>query len=141
MCYYVHMIVYRYLSEKELLLIKQGKIDEIGTYYTKENFKKVNTHNYKIGVKYLHFFKTYNSKMFNQIRYLHKGDGQDYYICEFNIPLKNLIFCAGLGHYKFSGHQQKCTVLEFAMEANKLKKEWLTAYEFDKHKQIIEKMK
>jgi hypothetical protein len=63
------MIVYRYLSEKELNLIMQGKIDNLGSYYTKEGFKKVNTHKYKSGVKYLHFFKTYNRKIAENITF------------------------------------------------------------------------
>lgn len=134
------MIVYRYLTEEELELIKQGKTDEIGALYTRETYKKVNTHKYKVGVKYLHFFK--DEKMINQIRYLHQGSSQNYYICKFNIPAIHLIFSVGLGHYKTSGLKtKKQTVLEFALEAQQLKPEWLVSYKFDEYKNIMKRLK
>lgn len=130
------MKVYRYLTERELNCIKSGNTQDIGSFFDREKFKKVNNHRYKENVRYLHFFKT--TKMIHLIRNLHRHDNQKYYICEFNIPLKNLLCHFGFGFYEASGYDlDNYRVLEFAIESSKLNPNWLVKYELDTKKDSI----
>ena len=52
-----------------------------------------------------------------------------YYFCEFDIPLKNLINCFGLGFYFYKSFPRIC--FEFAIDASKFKKEYLTKIQKD----------
>lgn len=133
------MKVYRYLSETELKEIINGNIQNIGCCYEREKYKKVNTHRYKSGVKYLHFFK--NKNLIYQIRYIHRYDKQNYYICEFDIPIKYLIFNAGIGKYASCGYDNDNeTAIEFIVEAEKLNPKWLINYKKDEQKETQQKL-
>lgn len=134
------MKVYRYLSETELKAILSGNTQNIGAYYKRENFKKINTHRYKEGVRYLHFFK--DTKLIHQISFLHKRDNQDYYIAEFDIPIKYLFFHRGIGKYKSSGYNvPNYTKVEYAIDVKNFNPKWLLNYKKDEKKDIWEKMK
>lgn len=51
------------------------------------------------------------------------------FICTFDIPLSVLIRSVGIGRYDVGrGYDNTVTLLEFAIEAKKFKKEWLVNY-------------
>ena len=51
------MKVYRYLTEEELDDIQSDNVENIGSEYNNVDYKRVNTHKYRDGIKYLHFSK------------------------------------------------------------------------------------
>ena len=134
------MKVYRYLSEDELRAILSGNTQNIGSYYNNKDFKEVNTHKYKDGVRYLHFFK--DTRFIHQISYLHQNDKRKYFICQFDIPLKYLIFNIGIGRYETRGYENYCqSVIEFKMDAKNFNPKWLVTYKLDRTKDMWQKLK
>ena len=133
------MTVYRYLSQKELDAILSKNTQNIGAYYKKEDYKRVNSHNYKEGIRYLHFFK--DTKLIHHISFLHKNDKQDYYICKFDIPLKYLLFHRGIGKYDAGGYKAEYrTAVEFAIDAKNFNPQWLIGFKKDENKDLWDKM-
>ena len=51
------MKVYRLFNQKELEGYEKGDLSEVGVEYENSDFLNINTHEYKEGVRYLHFFK------------------------------------------------------------------------------------
>lgn len=127
------MKVYRYLSQIELDSILEGNIEQIGTEYDNDIFKNINTHRYKKGIKYLHFYK--NKQDIRHIQRINKATTRyDYYICEFDIPL--LVIMQGRGYGKYnSGKRGKPLeqVVEFKMPAKKLRPDYLISYTLDEN--------
>lgn len=125
MLYNVNMKVYRYLSEDELNAIKSGQLDKIGNEFNREFFKKTNTHKYKAGVKYLHFFKS--KKDVKYIKEYYRNYKGKFYTCEFDIPVK--VLKKGIGFAKYTtgtGYDiYNVKKLEFIVPVCEFKKEWL----------------
>ena len=125
------MKVYRYLRKQELDAILKNNISDIGQEYINDNYKEINSHHYRKNVKYLHFFKN-----IEDIEKLKKEDfvqPDEYYICEFNIPLYILLPGIGSGYYIGHGFDlPNDTALEFKIPAHKLKSSFLKSYTLDK---------
>ena len=85
------MLVYRICNNNEISKILTNKsLNEIGKKY--HTNKLINTHNYKNNIKYIHFYKDFNS-----IFYLNTN--KNFYICTYNIPDNILDNCIGIGYY------------------------------------------
>ncbi|MBE7076504.1 MAG: hypothetical protein E7374_01265 [Clostridiales bacterium] len=124
------MKVYRYLTREELEFIISGRLEEIGREYSIANFHEINTHKYKDGIRYLHFF--WNKDSIKLAQDLHKYDPFTYYICTFNIPSHLLIRFRGKGFYASSGYEfDREIAVEFAIPVEKFKTEFLKSYTLD----------
>ena len=120
------MSVYRYLSVNELKNIQLNNTSDIGSVYNDDDYKRVNTHRYKYGVKYLHFFKNKKDvKKMKTMNYLPYGD---YYICEFDIPIFLLLSGFGYGYYGLKGEVK---LTEFKMPSCYMKSRYLKSYTYD----------
>lgn len=123
------MIVYRLLCEEELETILQQRIESIGSHFARMNG---NTHKYKRGERYLHFFfKKENCEYVRKIQ-LKDSSGEQNFIAEFNIPLKRIIGHIGKGFYesKRGGYDSDYDVCyELAIPTSIFKPEWLKRYE------------
>ena len=122
------MIVYRYASAEELLSVLKGQIKNNGSYFD-ASFS--NTHKYKPGVRYTHFFKS--SKDLPDLQKVFRSpDGK--FICKYNIPLRLLISSSGKGYYesKTHGYDELYDIIkEFAVESSKLKSDYFEDFIFD----------
>ena len=124
------MKVYRYLTQEELDYITSGRLDKIGREYSIATFHEINTHKYKDGIKYLHFF--WNKENIKLAQDLHKYDSQTYYICTFNIPTHLLLRFRGKGFYESSGYDiDREVAVEFAIPIKNFKPEYLISYRLD----------
>jgi len=132
------MKLYRYLSEDELKKLLANDLDNIGSFYDdKEQYERVNTHNYKKGVKYLHFY--FDKKEISRIEYLNFKRNSVYYYCEFNIPFYVIFRYIGIGRYDGRGYQNPLdSVYEVAMPANKMKRKYLINYEKNKNSEPLD---
>lgn len=135
------MKAYRYLREEELNSILAGDVENIGREYDAKKFSKVNSHKYKQGVKYLHFFR--NRKGIKHIQDLHKTDFSDYYICEFEIPMLVMMRYLGYGIYETGGYKYyNEKFAEFAIPSSEIKPEYLVCFVMDKeHHDFCERIK
>ncbi len=116
------MIVLRYTTSQELKYMLNGEIHKLGTECYGENLS--NTHKYKKGIKYLHFFKKGSS-----LKYIHRIlNKKDVYICKFDIPLPILIKGVGVGTYEAKRGYDMVRLTEFAIDARKFKKEWIVEF-------------
>ena len=85
------MLVYRICNNIEISkLLTNKSLSEIGKTYKIDKLK--NTHNYKSNIKYIHFFKEFDS-----VFYLNTN--KNHYICTYNIPDYLLDNNLGLGYY------------------------------------------
>lgn len=127
------MKIYRYLTEKELKSFQCGDLSEIGNFYDRFEYKRVNTHRYKKGVRYLHFYS--RKEDIRHAKTLHKNDlSNDYYTCEFDIPALKAHLYHGQGIYDGSGYKiDKDVVSEFAIPVQAIRSEYLTSYELDEY--------
>ena len=89
------MIVYRYLGARELKEILAGHNETIGKTFSRKFFRRSNSHKYKDGVRYLHFFQ--NKDDIEKIKFEHSDASIQFYICEFDIPKK--LLKKGTGRY------------------------------------------
>ena len=125
------MKLYRYLSEKELQLILQGKLDDIGMEYSGE-ISLSNTHRYKKGKRYLHFFfRKFDCEYMKKMYEMEKIRKQTY-IAEFKIPLKRILGHIGIGVYYplKGGYKYGCEEIhELSLPVEKFDPKWLIAYE------------
>jgi len=122
------MKVYRYLSEYELKYIQSDDVDNIGSTYNDDVYKRINTHRYKEGVKYLHFYKNKED-----ISYIKKCDylpSGRYYICEFDIPFYILFTGYGKGFYGSFG-KIDYTATEYKVPSHLMKSKYLKSYKLD----------
>ena len=126
------MRVYRYLCEEELKSILDGTMYRVGT--SKIN-NASNTHHYKAGVKYLHFFK--NIDDLQDIRAIKKYNENVFYVGLFDIPLTTLLPNSGKGYYEGHGYDfDHKVVREYAVPADKIKPEHLVFYMEDKSRDV-----
>ncbi len=124
------MKVYRYLTQAELDAFLAKDISIVGSEYD-NSYRRVNTHRYKDGVNYLHFYM--HQKDIRCAKAMHRDDRQDYYTCQFNIPVMTLLRHRGHGIYDIGGYD--CDIyraVEFAIPVDEIKAEYLTDYEYDK---------
>ena len=129
------MRVYRYLCEEELKSILDGTMHGVGT--SKIN-NASNTHHYKPGVKYLHFFK--NLEDLQDIRMIKKYNQNVFYVGLFDIPLPTLLMNSGKGYYESHGYDMdRITIREYAVPADKIKPEHLVFYMQDKERNVTSK--
>ena len=122
------MKVYRYLSEKELNLIRQGSVDSLGSLFNKQDYKRQNNQRYKSGVKYIHFYK--NKESMEHIRREHLKEvkaGKKFYFCSFNVPGVVLIKYRGRGHYDGHGYDTMGAIdsVEYAIPVDCFSPSWL----------------
>lgn len=123
------MKAYRLLGEEELNLILEGKTSALGEYFGKG---LSNTHKYKIGERYLHFF--FNKENCEYIKKVQGKvkNGESRFIAEFNIPLKRIIGHIGRGFYvpKQGGYDyDHDTCYELALPISIFNPHWLSRYE------------
>ncbi len=112
------MLVYRICDKEEVKKIINGiSFDDIGNCFTVNS--DLNTHQYKSDIRYLHFFKNYDS-----VFYLNVTNG--YYICTYNIPEEILDLYSGIGLYRdrlfFKSLEE---VPEYAVPSNEIKSNYL----------------
>lgn len=136
------MKVYRYLSQCELDKILSNNISSIGTEYSaNEEYGRINNHNYKSGIKYLHFFK--HKDDCKRVSFISDGKDVDFYIAEFNIPITILIQHIGFGKYSsrnYNGNIKE--VIEFAIPTSNFKSKYLRSYTRDEiHHRSLEERK
>ncbi len=89
------MKVYRYLGARELGEILAGNTNTIGKTFSRKFFRHSNSHRYKDGVRYLHFFQ--NKKDIEKIKLEHHDACGKFYVCMFDIPKK--LMKKGIGRY------------------------------------------
>ena len=127
------MKVYRYLRENELNSFLNSDMDNIGSEYSQGSVS--NTHKYKEGVKYLHFFARIED--LQSIRDLKRKSQDDFYVCRFDIPFLTLLTNKGKGYYECSGYDVPYNVIkEYAIPTDMLKPEHLTAYVKDQDREL-----
>jgi|GEM_PF-2977595 len=129
------MRVYRYMCEAELKAFLEGNMAKVGTSRVNN---ASNTHRYKQGVKYLHFFK--NVEDLRSIREIKASSKDNYYIGLFDIPLPILAMGMGKGYYNGRGYDiDHITVREYAIPAEKVKADNLVFYIEDEKRDILAK--
>lgn len=136
------MKVYRYLSQNELDLILSNNISSIGCEYSQsEKYKYINNHEYKTGIKYLHFFKNKNDC--KRVRFIRGYENVEFYVAEFNIPYTILSQHAGYGKYDRQGYGSDVEkVLEFAVPTSKFTSKYMCSYVRDEeHHRLLEESK
>jgi hypothetical protein len=116
------MLVYRICTENEKIIITEDKsFDEAGVYCSFN--PQLNTHNYYPDVKYLHFFKDYDS-----IFYLLVAEGD--YLCTYDIPEWKLNNYIGEGSYlDRENYRNPERAIEYAIPVCDLKYEYLNKIE------------
>lgn len=134
------MKLYRFVHKDELEMMKNEDLENLGRKIGNVNL--ANTHHYKQGKRYLHFF--YNKEgcqniidnvMFKRLEITKTGIVKNYYICTFEIPLKHLIFNTGRGFYGSlteldHGYDQVLqTRFEAAIPSDVFEKSWLRKVE------------
>lgn len=128
------MLVYRYTTEEELKHIIKGDTRYLGDYNDEITmWSSHNTHRYKYGHRYLHFFKDRES-----IEYLKlvrkRQSKRKMFICSFDIPKSILKHCKGKGYYSSgtSGYdQQHVKLTEYAVDVDNFWCCWLVGVEKD----------
>ena len=116
------------MCEEELNDLLQNNKNALGHCF---NNTVSNTHTYKNGEKYLHFFfKKEDCDYIRQFRRT-KGANQATYIAEFNIPLKSIIGHIGKGFYDSNHGYEVCNVsiYELALPSSIFKANWLKCFE------------
>ena len=105
------MLVYRICNQEEKdILLSRKSFDNIGKLCSIDN--KKNTHNYKYGKKYIHFFKDIDS-----IFYLKTT--KNHYICTYDIYDELLINYKAVGFYLDRMFLRKIdSVIEYALESD-----------------------
>lgn len=121
------MKVYRYLGARELEEILAGNTDTIGKTFSKKAFRLSNSHRYKEGVRYLHFFQ--NIKDIEKIKFEHQNARGKFYVCTFDIPKK--LMKKGVGRYTnqrgYDFFVEKAK--EYILPANDLDCKFLCSYQ------------
>ena len=104
-----------------------GNNENIGKTFSRNFFRRSNSHKYQEGVKYLHFFQ--NRKDIEKIRYEHGTRAIQFYVCEFDIPKK--LMKKGIGRYSdHRGYEQTVEkAKEYILPAKELDCSWLKSYE------------
>ena len=123
------MLVYRVCSQNEINKIFQNddfsKIGCLGEDFIKyQKMRDINNHKYNPEKLYLHFFDDIWS-----VSYWKAIKGN--YICTYDVPDDILNNCFGVGKYlnPISESNDNVCVSEYAVESNKIKKEYLVRVE------------
>lgn len=121
------MKVYRYLGARELGEILAGNNETIGKTFSRELFRRSNSHRYKNGVRYLHFFQ--KREDIEKIKFEHRNTSTQFYVCVFDIPKK--LMKKGIGRYDnqrgYEHFVEKAK--EYILPAKDLDCSWLCSYE------------
>ena len=123
------MKVYRLFNQKELEGYEKGDLSEVGVEYENSDFLNINTHEYKEGVRYLHFFKHKEDIQFAEKLKREEIEDREYewYIGEFNIPLLTLLKNSGLGFYDGAGYDNDyIEAKEYAIPVQEMKADYLS---------------
>lgn len=121
------MLVYRFVSERELVNILSGNNHLLGAEYNGQ-YKLSNNHKYEKGVKYLHFFKHKSAISF--IRLYHTKDNCKHFVCTFDIPYSVLFKGKGKGRYETGGMEYLTTTeREYIIPTNEFDCSWLKSYQ------------
>ena len=121
------MILYRICSEREVNLILDNDFSEIGSLGANlikyQNRKDMNNHNYDVDKHYMHFYKDKGNVLF-----MNAFSGS--YVCTYDIPDNILEGRLSIGKYNgyFYGNNE-INVSEYAIESEKIKKEYLQKIE------------
>lgn len=127
------MIVYRYLCEQEYKDLVGGHLEKIGGVYAGKGVS--NTFNYKRNERYLHFFK--NKTAIEEMKWLYRNDGKDYYTCSFDVPFLTLLKSMGKGFYKSTGYDIDYTeIREFAVPVKDFNPKFLIDAQLDEEKHL-----
>ena len=130
------MKAYRHLSEKELIAIQNGDVNNIGGFF---HMGSSNGHRYNANTRYLHFFRKREDIEF--IQDIHRGYKNKFYICEFDIPLRYWFLRYSFGVYYARSGYELDSAGELCLPAKLLKKEWLKSVEEDnEHNKRLETM-
>ncbi len=123
------MIVYRLCRESEINeLLNTKSTTNIGKEYISN--PKQNNHNYKDNIKYLHFYKDYDSLFYLYLK-------PNRYICTYNIPDELLQKYQGTGFYLDRIFLEKLeSTTEYAVPNNEISFSYLQ--KVDKIKEEIE---
>ena len=126
------MIVYRYLTDKELKNFLKGNTWDLGARPTAEQLD--NCKRYQAGVRYIHFFK--NLRDLPKIQSI-DSDPKGKYIGMFNMPMRFAVGGNGIGEYfgKIEGASQ---IKEFAVEVRALRLAEFVDYIYDEHCNLTE---
>ena len=123
------MKLYRFLCEKELKLILEGDVSQLGGRFDGLGFS--NTHRYKKNERYLHFY--FNKADCDYIRKVHENEAGSTinYVVEFNVPLKKIIGHIGRGFYHSNQDWFNSidTIYELALPTTIFDPTWLVGYE------------
>lgn len=110
-----------------------GNMQDLGAEFNDNNLS--NTHNYKIGNSYLHFFA--NIKDLEHIRNIKRSENGDFYVGLFDIPAIKLLPHMGKGFYETRGYDVNFEkVREFAIPSIDMKPEYLLYYMKDQKRDL-----
>ena len=101
-------------------------MSKVGAEYFETEKSISNTHKYKEGVKYLHFFQSLKDlKHIEKVRDRNK----EHFVAQFDIPILTLLSCAGKGYYPASGYDLDCEVVrEYAIPVDNIRPSFLEGY-------------
>jgi len=118
------MIVYRVCKHEEYnQIFSNENFNNIGNYFDNEETSTMNTHKYKENTRYLHFFLD----LITSISYL--AILEETYVCKYDIPDEILNQYKGVGYYIDMHNYHSHEAIEYAIESNQIK--------FDYLKQVI----
>ncbi len=137
------MLVYRYTTEEELKNIIQGNKCLLGDYNDEiTKWSSHNTHKYKYGHKYLHFFK--HKKSIEYLKLFRKNKAnKNMFVCSYDIPRSVLRLYKGKGYYDSgtSGYDFfNIALTEYAVDVEEFWCDWLVDVEIDNAKVTVEEI-
>lgn len=110
------MLLYRICNKQEINLILNKGIEYVGS---SREVTSVNSHNYKLGIPYIHFF-------LHKSDILYIGCSRDSYVCTYDIPYGLLDLYCGVGKYSDNvNFKDRVYVIEFAIPSKELKIDYL----------------
>lgn len=122
------MLVYRFLEESELKNILAKQTSSLGNFYDAKDYE-CNSHKYKKGYKYLHFFKDKNNISYIANFHNNKKAEATFFVATFDIPIWILLKTKGKGFYFASGYDVDYVSLrEYAIPTTSFNPNWLISY-------------
>ena len=124
------MILYRICSNREVNLILNNNFSEVGSLGANlieyQNQKGMNNHKYEVDKYYMHFYKDKDNILFGNA---FAGN----YVCTYDIPDEILDNNFEYGQYLSPFDLESIvSVPEYAIESNKIKKEYIKTIEIIK---------
>ena len=118
------MLVYRFMSKKELDLFLSGDMEKIGNTFVGNGYERCNNHDYKNEEKYIHIFR-----YIKDFDYIYAVSKFEYFIA-FDIPMVTLMSSRGRGYYELNKHgkTKSKSVREYAMNTKMMKAEYFIDY-------------